>query len=170
MRLLFQHFPKTTHKSPESLKALIPKLQQKVFNTPEDVFHPENEDPTVVEPAAEEQNRSVSLSQDELDGVQALLREDEQEEMMRALQESKRSGFLEEEERRAAWQALGQQVPGTSGMSGKADKGKLAKKKPEEPPQMEANKDAPGEEQGGESEEKAAKKVHFKADSVKKDR
>ena len=170
MRLLFQHFPKTTHKSPESLKALIPKLQQKVFNTPEDVFHPENEDLIEVEPAAEEQNRSVSLSQDELDGVQALLREDEQEEMMRALQESKRSGFLEEEERRAAWQALGQQVPGTSSMAAKVDKGKSAKKKSEESIRMEANKDVLGEDRGKESEEKAAKKVHFKTDSAKKER
>ena len=55
-------------------------------------------------------------------------------------------------------------------MSGKADKGKLAKKKSEESIRMEANKDAPGEDQGKESEEKAAKKVHFKADSVKKER
>ena len=122
--------------SPESLESLIPKLHKKVFHTPADVFHPEaqEESPITVGPPSE-QDRSVSLSQDELEGVQDILNEEENNEMMKALQESKKAGFLDEEARRAAWLALGQDAPGTSSgprMSG-GKRPVRGKSKPEKP-------------------------------------
>ena len=123
--------------SPESLESLIPKLHKKVFHTPADVFHPEAQEelPITVGPPSEP-DRSVSLSQDELEGVQDVLNEEENNEMMKALRESKKAGFLDEEARRAAWQALGQDAPGTSSgpkMAGgkSAVKGKSRPERPE---------------------------------------
>ena len=122
--------------SPESLESLIPKLHKKVFHTPADAFHPEVQEelPITVGPPSE-QDRSVSLSQDELEGVQDILNEEENIEMMKALQESKKAGFLDEEARRAAWLALGQDAPGTSSGSKMAGGKRLVrgKSKPEKP-------------------------------------
>ena len=77
----------------------------------------------------------MSLSQDELEGVQDILNEEENIEMMKALQESKKAGFLDEEARRAAWLALGQDAPGTSSGSKMAGGKRLVrgKSKPEKP-------------------------------------
>ena len=140
-----------------------------MFHTPEDVFHPEEEESEGDARGVEPNEGSVSLSLDELEGVQALVREDEQAEMMRALQESKKVGFLEEEERRAAWEALGQNAPGTSGQA--TESGKPGRKKipAKEVTQQKMGKTSAREDLGR-KEDIAAKRVHFKADASKKER
>ena len=141
-----------------------------MFNTPVDVFHPEEEELGDEAQTVEPNEGSVSLSLDELEGVQALVREDEQAEMMRALQESKKVGFLEEEARRAAWAALGHNAPGTSGQateSGKPGRKKLPAK---EVSQHKAGKTSAKEDLGKKEETAVGKRVQFKADASKKER
>ena len=148
---------------------MIPKLQRKVFNTPEDVFHPEEEESGEEAQTVEPNEGSVSLSLDELEGVHALVREDEHEEMMKALQESKKVGFLEEEARKAAWAALGHNAPGTSGQA--TESGKPGRKKfpAKEVSQQKAGKSSAKEDSEGREETSAGKRVHFKADNSKKE-
>ena len=57
---------------------------------------------------------AVSLSQEELEGLEEWEGEDENAQMKKVLLESKRMAQSEEEKRKAAWAALGQTAPGPS--------------------------------------------------------
>ena len=117
----FQHFPKTSQPPSGSLKELFPKLQAKV--------NEEGELPKSRKPPGPPQSlqagdssqdqaekiadrSAVSLSQDEMEGLESL--DEDNEQMRKVLLESKRMAITEEEQRRAAWAALGQQPPGPS--------------------------------------------------------
>lgn len=117
--------------SPEGLTSLLPQVHAQVFDTPPSVSRPQGVD---IEPplasSAEAGDRSVSLSQDELEGheLQQERERQENEEMMMVLRESKRSAALEEEARRRTWTELGcTPPPGPSGVTEKSSQAQESK-------------------------------------------
>ena len=115
------------------MKELFPKLQAKVIEEgelPKSKKPPGPPQPRRVEDASQEQaeklvdRSAVSLSQDEMEGLESL--EEDNVQMKKVLMESKRMAITEEEQRKAAWVALGQQPPGPSRKLSTPEKVKIA--------------------------------------------
>lgn len=133
--------------SPEALSSLLPKLHAKVFQAP----HPpeDTRSSSVVSPpqaSSSEANRSVSLSQDEMDEIERMEEWDDDEaneEMKIVLRASKRSAILEDEERRrAAWAALDMPVPGSSSQGAAKEGASSAKVAPSSAPAHSAKEES----------------------------
>lgn len=97
---------------------MLPQIRAQVFETPSPGHEVEPEkSKRPLPPAQEAVDRStISISQSEFDELEELeeVEEEENADMIRILQESKRTAILDEERRQAAWAALGQTPPGSS--------------------------------------------------------